>query len=244
MRIKVLLESENDLTFPKDYRRYFMSFLKKAFEKAGFLDEIFGEKKYRPYVFSVWFGENFKIDEKVRAGNKISFFFSSGDPLVITNFYDGVLKLKDERHKLIKECFEIKEIRLLSYKKITSNKATFKTMGICVLNNPQGLKKDFKAWYVTPNDDLELFNEILYQRTNDRFRYVTGKNVTHFIKLNLIEGRQLKEVIAKHYNGNVRGFSGTFELEGSPEILQFVYDYGLGVRTGQGFGLIELVNGC
>jgi CRISPR-associated endoribonuclease Cas6 len=51
----------------------------------------------------------------------------------------------------------------------------------------------------------------------------------------------MKEVLVKHYNGYVRGFKGVFELSGSPEILQFVYDYGFGIRTGQGFGLLELV---
>jgi CRISPR-associated endoribonuclease Cas6 len=240
MQIEVFFESQSKLNLPKDYRRYFLSFLKKAFEKVGFL-KIFEMKKYRPYTFSVWLGENFKIDEEVYTDTKISLLFSSGDPVIITNFYNGVIRLKKERYKPIGELLEIKDVNLLPYKKIKANKAIFKTIGVCVFNNPQAPKKDLKSWYITPFDDLDKFNKILYQRTNDRFKYLTGRKETHPIRLNLLEDYPIKKVMVKHYNGYVRGFKGIFELEGSPEILQFVYDYGFGIRTGQGFGLLELV---
>lgn len=240
MRIKVCFESQSKLKLVKDYRRLFLSFLKKVFETVGFL-KIFETKKYRPYTFSVWLGKNFKIDEKVHTDTKISLLFSSGEPEIITHFYNGVLRLKKDRYKPIGGLLEIKDVVLLPYKKIKANKAIFKTNGVCVFNNPQASKKDFKSWYITPYDDLDKFNEILYQRTNDRFRYLTGKEEIHPIRLNLYENYPMKEVTVKHYNGYVRGFKGIFELEGTPEILQFVYDYGLGIRTGQGFGLLELV---
>ena len=240
MQIKVFFESQSKLNLVKDYRRYFLSFLKKTFEKVGFL-KIFEIKEYRPYTFSVWLGENFKIDEEVSTDTKISLLFSSGDLEIITHFYNGVLRLKKERYKLIGELLEIKDVVLLPYKKIRAHKAIFKTVGVCVFNNPQAPKKDLKSWYITPFDDLDKFNEILYQRINDRFKCLTGSKDAHPIRLNLLENYPIKEVMVKHYNGYVRGFKGVFELSGSPEILQFVYDYGFGIRTGQGFGLLELV---
>jgi len=240
LKIKIIFESEKKLNLPKDYRRYFISFLKKVFEKVN-LEKIYQRKEYRPYTFSVWLGENFKIDEELHTDTKISFLFSSGDPVVITNFYNGIIKLKKEGFKIIREILEIKDINLLPYRKIKTNKAIFKTIGVCVLNNPEAPKDDFRNWYIIPVDDLDKFNEILFKRTNDRFKYLTGKKEAHPIRLNLIENYPIKEVIVKHYNGYIRGFKGIFELEGSPEILQFVYDYGFGIRTGQGFGLLEII---
>jgi CRISPR-associated endoribonuclease Cas6 len=117
MRIKVLFESKVNLNLPKDYRRYFLSFLKKVFERSGF-EKLYEMKKYRPYTFSVWLGENFKIDEEVSTDTKISLLFSSGDPVLITNFYNGVLRLKKERYKPIGELLEIKDVVLLPYKKL------------------------------------------------------------------------------------------------------------------------------
>ncbi|MEN3046978.1 MAG: CRISPR-associated endoribonuclease Cas6 [Candidatus Hydrothermales bacterium] len=42
--------------------------------------------------------------------------------------------------------------------------------------------------------------------------------------------------------GFLKGFKGVFILESSSWMLQFIYDFGLGVRTGQGFGLLELIS--
>uniref|UniRef100_A0A7V6CD73 CRISPR-associated endoribonuclease Cas6 n=1 Tax=Thermodesulfobacterium geofontis TaxID=1295609 RepID=A0A7V6CD73_9BACT len=240
MRIKVIFESEKIFSLNKDYRRYFISFLKKVFEEAN-LKEIYQRKEYKPFTFSVWLGKNFKIDEELNVSKEISFLFSSGDPVIITNFYNGVIKLKKENFKIIREKLRIKDINLLSYKKINRDRAIFKTIGVCVLNNPEASKNDFKRWYIIPTDDIEKFNEILFKRTNERYQFLIKKSDTHRIRFNLIEDYPIKEIIVKHYKGYVRGFKGIFELKGSPEILQFIYDYGFGVRTGQGFGLLEIV---
>jgi CRISPR-associated endoribonuclease Cas6 len=242
VRIKILFEGKEIFNFKKDYRRYFISFLKSVFEKANLL-EIYEKKEYKPYVFSVYLGKEFKIDEEIQAGKEMSLLFSSGDPVIITNFYNGVIKLKKEDKKIVGENLKIKDINLLPYKKINKQKAIFKTIGVCVLNNPDAPKDDFKKWYIIPTDDIEKFNEILYERINDRYKYLMKRKDNHNIKLNLIKDYPIKEVIVKHYEGYVRGFKGIFELEGSREILQFVYDYGFGIRTGQGFGLLEIIKG-
>jgi CRISPR-associated protein Cas6 len=238
MRIRVLFEGE-EVSLRKDYHSFFVSFVKSVFQRVNLLEEIFGEKKYKPYVFSVYFGKDFKADEeKIYAGGGLSFLFSSGDPLIITNFYNGALKLKEENFKIWNKNIEIKNIDLLPYRKIKSGNVIFKTVGICVLSNKEASKNDFKNFYIIPTDDLEKFNKLLCDRVNDRYRFLTERKDSHFIKLNPIN---IKEMVVKHYKGYLRGFKGIFELEGSPEILQFVYDYGLGIRTGQGFGLLEIV---
>jgi CRISPR-associated endoribonuclease Cas6 len=56
-----------------------------------------------------------------------------------------------------------------------------------------------------------------------------------------LEPYEIKEVVVDGVGGKVKGFKGKFYIVGKPEILQFLYDFGLGVRTGQGFGLIDVV---
>ncbi|MEN3045122.1 MAG: CRISPR-associated endoribonuclease Cas6 [Candidatus Hydrothermales bacterium] len=58
----------------------------------------------------------------------------------------------------------------------------------------------------------------------------------------IFKDRSIEEVYVKHYGGFLKGFKGVFILESSPWMLQFIYDFGLGVRTGQGFGLLELIS--
>jgi len=240
MRIKVLFEGTEVQTIDKDYRSYFISFLKMVFERSNLYHEVFSKKKYRPYAFSPYLGEDFRIEEdKIQIGKNLSILFASGDPVIITNFYNGVLKLKNEGIKLWNKDIKVKDIELLPYRKIKSTRVLFKTMGICVLSDKRVSAKDFENFYIIPSDDLSRFNICLYERTNERFRYLTKNNEIHPIRITYL--KEVKEVVVKHYNGYVRGFKGIFEVEGSPEILQFVYDFGFGVRTGQGFGLLEIL---
>ncbi|MGQ9618788.1 MAG: CRISPR-associated endoribonuclease Cas6 [Candidatus Aminicenantia bacterium] len=50
----------------------------------------------------------------------------------------------------------------------------------------------------------------------------------------------MSETFIRYYNCFIREHRWVFWLEGDKEILQFVYDYGLGVRTGQGFCMLEV----
>ena len=127
------------------------------------------------------------------------------------------------------------------------------------MSDPDVSVNDFHRWYILPTDNLDRFNQVLNQRTNTRYEFLTGKKGDFFLKLTPLNEEQfkilklspvisknfetsIKETIVKHYEGFVRGFRGVFWLEGEPEILQFIYDCGLGVRTGQGFGLLEILS--
>lgn len=245
MRINISLVSDSSTNLNIDYRRSFISLIKRAFGNTEISEKILSKKEYKPYTFSVWLGDKIEIEkEKIQTDKIITFLFSSGDPVIITNFYNGILPLKGKKISLTKDyIFTITNINLLPYRKINTNKVLFKTIGVSVLNDPESSKNDFKRWYIIPTDDLERFNQCLAQRTNSRYQFITNKAGVHKIKMVLPyeTDNPIKETIVKHYEGNVRGFRGIFWLEGSPEILQFVYDYGLGIRTGQGFGMLEII---
>ncbi|MEO0127673.1 MAG: CRISPR-associated endoribonuclease Cas6 [candidate division WOR-3 bacterium] len=245
MKINISLVSGSSVSLSKDYRRTFISLIKRAFKNTKLSTETINKKEYKPYTFSVWLGDKIEIDvQKLKTGNILNFTFSSGDPEIITNFYNGILALKGENIYLSKDSqLKITDINLLPYRRINSDKVLFKTVGVSVLNDPQAGRKDFKKWYIIPTDDIERFNQCLLQRTNSRYQFITKKAGIHKIRMVLPYeiDNPIKETIVKHYEGNVRGFRGTFWLEGTPEILQFVYDYGLGIRTGQGFGMLEIV---
>ena len=53
---------------------------------------------------------------------------------------------------------------------------------------------------------------------------------------------ELKRVVVKHMGTYHTGFKGIFELSSSSKMLQFLYDAGIGIRTSQGFGMLELVS--
>ncbi len=260
MRFKIIFASSIS-SLPRDYRHYFISLLKTIFTNGSAYENLYDDKKFKPLTFSIWLGEDLEIeDEKIKLGENLSLIFSSGDPKILAAFYNSVLELKKEKKevelgdgKLI-----ISDISLLPQRKILSNKVLFKTIGVSVLTDSNASAKDFKQWYLLPTDNLERFNQVLKERTKQRYKFLIGedkefslefKNLTdgefQILKAGCLLGsrfdKPIKETVVEHYDGYVQGFRGVFWLTGEPEILQFVYDYGFGVRTGQGFGLLDMI---
>jgi len=51
----------------------------------------------------------------------------------------------------------------------------------------------------------------------------------------------MKKLPLSHYNQTMTSWLGEFVLEAPTNVLQLVYDTGIGVRRSQGFGMLEIV---
>jgi len=269
MRLKVVLgESDAKVRLRRDYRRYFMSFLKDAFTKSGVYRDLYSTKTLKPFTFSVYLGDDFKIledndSEEIEANLPFHLIFSTGDPVIFAQFYNGVLYLKESKKGITLpkgQVIPIKDILLAKDTKIKSSHVVFRTTNVCVLTDPDQSAKDFDKWYTVPeNGSLDRFEAVLKRRVFEKYEILTGKRakcdlrftpcsndkVLSYVRRGVISpsylSNSIKEVVVEHYGGFLKGFKGVFHLESCPEILQFIYDYGLGVKTGQGFGLLEVV---
>lgn len=265
MRLKVTFEElKEEITIEKEYRKYFISFIKNVFTQTNLFTEIYSDKKVRPFTFSVFLGNDFEIlDRDIKIKSPIDLIFSTGDYFIFTNFYNGVLELKKKKQGIIwknGKVIPVKDIVLLRNVKINSSCAIFKTIGVSVVTDPEKRAKNFEKWYCVPGEDnLQEFNRVLEKRMLEKYERMVGKRLDTQIKFTPVSEKEMeifirqgkiplsfgtkpiKEVYVKHYNGFIKGFKGVFYLESHPEMLQFIYDYGLGVRTGQGFGLLEVI---
>ncbi|MGC9031752.1 MAG: hypothetical protein ACP5H7_03260, partial [Minisyncoccia bacterium] len=123
MRFHIQFFSEKEVQIPKNIRNFFISFIKKIFERSDKIlyHSLFNSKRAKPYVFSPYLGR--KFEEKI-ADRNVSFIFSSGDYSIISNFWNGLLTLKKEKEDYIGingEKFYVSSIKILPDKKIKSN---------------------------------------------------------------------------------------------------------------------------
>jgi len=240
-----LLNFSSDLSYDieKVSMSNFISLIKKTFQNSDekIYDKLFINKKTKPYVFSPYLGRNFK--EKI--GPNISIIFSSGDYEIISSFWNGILALKNKGEDFISingRKFFLKDIKILNKKEIKNSVSKFKTIGVSILTDPSKNSNDFNNWFLIPKEEnLEYFNEVLNKRTSLRFQFIKNKKMKENIKFYFDKKNSIKEVIIPHYKGYLKGFKGCFIIEGNPEVLNFLFDFGFGVRTGQGFGLLEIV---
>ena len=239
MRFKVKLVKINprkEATINIDYRRRFISLLKRIF------GENFDEESVKPYTFAVYFGNRAKFEKDfIKVIDPITFYFSTGDKKVAMAFYNGVVRLKKEfyLHDFNPTAKEgaFYKIERIEVKKGLFLGNSFKTLSPVVIERKTTSKQP-KERYVVPGEPD--FDEWLVENLKRRMSAILRKpfSFTEFY----LEPLSIEEVLVKHYGGYVRGFLGEFKLyTDNPEVLKFVYQCGLGVRTGQGFGYLEAI---
>lgn len=216
-----------------DYRRRFISLLK----------HILGEEEVascnpKPYTFAVYFGKEAKLQEDTFRGvRKINFRFSTGDPQVGIKFYNGTLNFKKGK-KTIKVGagrFAIEWIRQEKEKEVggyfrTLSPVVVERMGFTDLKSPE-------ERYITP--DEEGFEHSLLENIIRRYEAIKGKvpKISSFS----FKAVDIKTEFVRHYGGYIKAFRGRFAIStDSEELLKFIYRYGMGLRTGQGFGYLEV----
>ncbi len=223
-------------------------------------------KRVKPFTFSVVIPsacerrkERFLVDENTEIedivfyfpGNLSLFLFiSSCDYEFIVNLYNGLLQIKKfdfDNLNNIEMTFE--RVFLLNEKKINDDEVIFRT------NSPV-LIEDKKGKPMLPEkSNLTEFTE--------QFNIIHGKILQDLREKNGIKGRGLcrtmefepvniKKQVVKHTLKGFRektgkpymiltAFSGCFKLRGDTEDLRILYQSGVGLRTGQGFGMVEVV---
>lgn len=223
----------------KDYRRIFMALIKNIISNQDntLYTLLYGtdeskRKVNKPFTFSVHF-PLFKGIEKdeFQCGNKAHLIFSTNDETIISTLYNGLRKKKEiiigENYPIT---FKIENSYLLPEKKIRSNKVGFKTIGPVLIN----LKGD-NLTYIPPTHPKfsEAFIEIICIQAAELNTQCKGEDI-HF------DIQTMKKLPLSHYNQTMTSWLGEFSLEAPKEVLQLVYDTGIGVRRSQGFGMLEI----
>lgn len=238
MRIKTRLEMSTDWLI-KDYRRIFMALIKNIISNQDqtlytllYGTEESKRKVNKPFTFSVHFPLFKGIEkDKFQCGNKAHLIFSTNDETIITTLYNGLGKKKEI---VIGEArpvtFKIENNSLLPEKKIRGNKVEFKTMAPVLVN----LKGD-NLKYIPPTHPKfeEAFIQIICNQAIE-FNIHCKSDDIHF------DIQSMKKLPLSHYNQTMTSWLGEFSLEAPKEVLQLVYDTGIGVRRSQGFGMLEI----
>jgi CRISPR-associated endoribonuclease Cas6 len=215
-----------------EYRRGFASLLKEAIHRASpacFARYYSRLHTLKPFTFSIFFpGLTGREGNHFEVGSKAILNFSTSCPELCASVYNGLLQLRS--FLIFENKVELERLFLKPKISITQDAAVFKTMAPVLVNT-----KGKPDWYLLPGD--KGFEEGLAFSVREIGRAFLGMPEAS------VEFRQIavRRKVVRHYNMDMQGFVGTFELRGSPTVLNLIYDIGLGVRRSQGFGMLELV---
>ncbi len=242
LRFSILFEIEKR-EIPIDYRRKFISFLKKIFSDY---DKTLYEKFYKDkdsiekaYTFSVYLGLCQMAGDKIILKNdNIILNFSTYDTEIGLHFYNAALGSKYDKFNIGEDNFlTLKKVNLIREKVIKGNKAVFKTFSPVVIR--EHIRKGNRDKFYTLKDDAAvtvLKNNLKYQLKNV-FDFDIEKDVDS-IK---IRDLNTKMAIVKNYEITVPCTLGVFEIEGENYLLDYFYKAGFSSKKSAGFGMLEIV---
>jgi len=261
MRIKAIFDVSGG-KLPIIYRQRFMDLIISALKEAdvNYENSIYPDKKMhlkvaKPFSFSVLLPEEFickkekfKIDESFevedlvfafKKSETLSMYVSSYSPEFILNLYNGLLKLGNFQfnENLI---LKINKIFMLNEKRINDSEVIYKTMSpilIETIDNKPILPADieFNANFNAIHDRIlkDIRGSSLYKELVFTPIKIKKQVVKHTL-------RDFREQTGKPYM-TFTTFEGIFKIAGDPRDLKALYQMGIGLRTGQGFGMVEVI---
>ncbi|GIU81617.1 MAG: CRISPR-associated endoribonuclease Cas6 [Acidobacteria bacterium] len=223
-------------TLPIDYRRGFASLIKEALrrENKPLYELYYSRPTPKPFTFSVFFPELSGLIEingrrYFNVGSKARLNFSTCSKDFYVSVYNGFLNI--EKYQLFENELAFENLFIGFEARIAEEKAVFKTMSPVVIN-----KKGESHRYLLP-EDSEFAENLGFHIKEISSAFGGIENPC--VEFKAIEWRRRA---VKHYDSDIYGFTGIFELYGQPKVLNLIYQVGLGVRRSQGFGMLELAH--
>ena len=238
---------------PVTFRSEIINFLKELIKSSDCdlkkYHEYWGNvngHRAKPYTFFLNI-PNPEFVQTIRGGFykfdncSVKLYISSCDPEFFPLIYNGYLKMRD-RFILFNYAVELKELYLSKLKSINSEYEKFKILSpvivrdIAVINEN---RKNFKGYlsYDNPYYNKALGYSII--TLCRRFLNIKNKNINYDIEIDTTECHSVR---LHHYSEVMPGTKGFIGIKADKDILELIYDIGLGARRSQGFGMVDVIS--
>lgn len=256
MRFKVFLKISGE-SMSIDYRRKILHLLKTGMSKYSkeTFEDYFSKAKLKQYTWTIFFKDAKFTKEKIYFNKNeteaiVDFSFSSYEDGI--NLYNSLVNIKNLEVNFSENAkAKIINIKLIPDKVIISDEVVFKTLSpiICRDHNRETFEDKYFSF---ENNEFEAtLKRNLFLKLKDVVENSELENDVNEISFQKVN---LKKLVIKHYDksspqnsGKFKGqfidaTTGTFKMKAKNYILKYVYDAGLGSITGNGFGMLEIIN--
>lgn len=237
MKIITMFETENK-ELNLDYRRLMLSFMKSALQKNNpeRYEEMYGTgvTKEKNFAADVRLGQvKYLPDCVCMNSNDFVWEIVTPDLLLGIDIYNALLDMKGIDYPAYKgNKIKLKKIRMENHKHYEGDSVIIRfCSGVCVRKHIKG-EKDKYFFY-----DEEGFFEQLLCNLKIQLKD-TGISDLEDFKLEPIEA---KRVYSKTFGIVVPNSIGKFKLSGTNDLINYLYQAGIGSRRNNAFGLFEII---
>lgn len=241
MRLTLEFNADNDIILPIDYNYHIQSFLYNhiSFELGKFLHDYgyeINKRKFKMFTFSRLHGKYIITKGKIRFFPPVSLIISSPIDRFISEI--GNTLLKTDNLELVKNKISVSSIKVHPEPEI-KNEIKIRMLSPVVVYSTL-LTKDGKkkTYYYSPYE--EEFIELIDKNMRKKYEaFYRKKPRARKLKMEVIGKPQ--EKIVKYRGTIIKGWMGSFILNGNRKLLKLAYYSGLGSKNSQGFGMFEVV---
>lgn len=234
MRLKLVFRLKSK-EIPKDYRRIFMSFIKKSLESYD--ENVFGEyfrnkdPILKDYTFSVYFGKC-SFEENIKIENEnISMFLSTSSYKTGIHFYNAFINMKYKEFPIKNNVLKLNNIIKLPEKNVYKNEIIIKTLSPIIIREHN--KEEDRYYYFDEENAIDILKNNIKYQYNKLFKSENGE-----LDIKVLD---FKKTTILNYNKKIKSNLGILKIQGDKKILDFVYKSGIGSKRSSGFGMVDII---
>ena len=232
-QLKLVFELEKP-ELPKELDRLLVSFIKAAAESSSqeFFHEMYAKDRsvLKQYTYSYMLDSpRFEADRILLGSSRFTMFFSDSDLGEFIRFFNGFKSLVRKRYPMKNNSMTLVSIVTQRYRDISDREVVVKMMNPLIVrrHDPENNKDMYYTF------DHREFSEALKENI-DFFLHKTGKSVsTEGFSITPVKA---KKVVVPVFGRNTDASLGVYKLTGTSELLNVLYQAGMGARRSSGHG--------
>lgn len=224
---------------PRELDRLIISFLKASAQAVsqGFYEKLYDKSKsvLKGYSFSYYLpGAKFLKEEIELGSNSFSLFFSDVDQQELLMFFNGFQCMKYRKIPMNGNSMSLLSIRMQPLSEIREREIVIRMQSPLIVRNHH--TEDNTDIYYTC--ETEGFEQALKENIR-LFLERLGMDIsTEDFSIQTIKG---KKVVVPVFGRPVDASLGIFKLTGSSQLLNILYQAGMGTRRSAGHGKFEVI---
>jgi len=223
--------------FPKNTTGTYISMMKGTFQNFSeeLYKSVYETVKMKNYCFAVRFtNPEFQKDKIILGDNKFRMYISTNDFSMAVDMYNAFLKIRNKPFALPDDnSITVKRVRLENHDSILKNEIFIKMLSPLLVKKHEGRKDYFYSW---ENDE---FIPLLKQSVNQSVRELLGVDMSE--REFEIVPYAPKKTVVNCFDMKVTANIGIYKLTGDLDILNFLYQTGIGCKRSAGFGMFEVI---
>ena len=241
MRISLAFESNESINLPISYNHMLQSLIFKIVSKKlpGFHDggPCLNNRQFRPFVFSRIKGKHVIHNNQIKFDPPISFSVASPYDEIIQVIGNQFLKSEEldiigRKLKLVRIEVRDQKVKESPVKVITLSPITIRS----TLITPEGKRK---SYYYNPFE--KDFEAQIKANLLRKAKAIGLELLSNEFSIKPIG--KMKQRIIKYKGFIIIAWDGRFEVLGNTELIKLAFNWGLGSKNAQGFGMIKILKG-